>query len=57
MSPDGMTTLKAAFPLFSFPESQSMNVLISSANTLPSVPSGPAYIAGTVPEAGHSRGL
>lgn len=30
-----------------------MNVLIISSNTLPSAPSGPAYIAGAVRQAGH----
>ena len=31
-----------------------MKVLIISANTLPSAPSGPAYIAGAALEAGHT---
>ena len=31
-----------------------MNILIISANTLPSAPSGPAYVAGAALEAGHA---
>ena len=31
-----------------------MKVLIISANTLPSAPSGPAYVAGAALEAGHT---